>query len=133
MHKMLPLIPEEKTGLDTGFYKVFACQPTRYFSAPGRTEISGNHTDHQRGCVLAAAVDLHTRAAAKANGSQSIRILSKGYPLVEVMLTDLSPVEAEKTPPRPLFGVWRLGLCGWVMQWAVSMPMWNRLCCPAPV
>ena len=31
-----------------------------YFSAPGRTEISGNHTDHQHGCVLAAAVNLET-------------------------------------------------------------------------
>ena len=32
------------------------------FSAPGRTEISGNHTDHQHGCVLAAAVNLETVA-----------------------------------------------------------------------
>ena len=36
--------------------------PTYFFSAPGRTEISGNHTDHQHGCVLAAAVNLETVA-----------------------------------------------------------------------
>lgn len=35
---------------------------TYFFSAPGRTEISGNHTDHQHGCVLAAAVNLETVA-----------------------------------------------------------------------
>ena len=96
MCDVLTLLPTEKAKLDAGFHKTFGCQPERYFSAPGRTEISGNHTDHQRGCVLAAAVDLHTRAAVKANGSQVIRILSEGYPLTEVMLTELSPVEAEE-------------------------------------
>ena len=35
----------------------------QYFSAPGRVELGGNHTDHQHGCVLAAAVDLEMRAA----------------------------------------------------------------------
>lgn len=102
MNAVLPLLQAEKAALDAGFLKAFGCQPARYFSAPGRTEISGNHTDHQRGCVLAAAVDLHTRAAVKENGSQTIRILSKGYPLTEIMLTDLSPVEAEKNTTAAL-------------------------------
>ena len=102
MRKILPMRPEEKVGLDMGFQEIFGCKPERYFSAPGRTEISGNHTDHQRGCVLAAAVDLHTRAAAKANSSQAIRIFSKGYPFTEVMLTNLSPVEAEKNTTAAL-------------------------------
>ena len=102
MHNVLPLLPEEKTGLDAGFLAAFGGRPERYFSAPGRTEISGNHTDHQRGCVLAAAVDLHTCAAAKPNGTQQIRIQSKGYPLVEVMSTDLTPVEGEKNTTAAL-------------------------------
>ena len=102
MYDVLSLLPAEKAALDAGFCKVFGCQPERYFSAPGRTEISGNHTDHQRGCVLAAAVDLHTRAAVKANGSKTIRILSAGYPMTEIMLTDLSPVEAEKNTTAAL-------------------------------
>ena len=102
MNAVLPLLPAEKTPLDAGFLKAFGCPPARYFSAPGRTEISGNHTDHQRGCVLAAAVNLHTRAAVKANGSQVIRILSEGYPLTEIMLTNLSPVEAEKNTTAAL-------------------------------
>jgi len=102
MKAVLPLVPAEKAALDAGFQKVFGCQPERYFSAPGRTEISGNHTDHQRGCVLAAAVDLHTRAAVRPNGTDYIRVQSQGYPLVEVMLTGLSPLEAEKNTTAAL-------------------------------
>ena len=45
------------------FKTVFGCKPNVLFSAPGRTELGGNHTDHQRGCVLAAAVDLDILAA----------------------------------------------------------------------
>ena len=59
------------------------------FSAPGRTEIGGNHTDHQHGRVLAAAVDLDTTAAVALNGRDSIRVLSEGYDLCEISL----PVE----------------------------------------
>ena len=102
MKNVLPLCPGEKAGLDKGFLEAFGSVPARYFSAPGRTEISGNHTDHQRGCVLAAAVDLHTRAAVKPNGTECIRIQSKGYPLTEVMLTELAPVEAEKNTTAAL-------------------------------
>ena len=52
-----------KETLDRGFAAAFGTEPQRYFSAPGRTEIGGNHTDHQRGRVLAAAVNLDTVAA----------------------------------------------------------------------
>ena len=45
----------------------------------GRTEISGNHTDHQRGCVLAAAVNLETVADVMLNGSNNIRVRSEGF------------------------------------------------------
>ena len=58
----LILNPKVKQQLDSCFFEVFQTMPERYFSAPGRTEISGNHTDHQHGCVLAAAVDLETVA-----------------------------------------------------------------------
>ena len=56
------------------------------FSAPGRTAISGNHTDHQHGCVLAAAVNLVTVAEVTLNHSGLIRVQSEGYPVVEVSL-----------------------------------------------
>ena len=85
----------EKTVLDQGFFAAFGTAPERYFSAPGRTEIGGNHTDHQRGRVLAAAVNLDTRAAVRVNGTDWIRIQSKGYPLCQINVQELTPVEAE--------------------------------------
>ena len=85
----------KKEALDMGFAANFGGTPERYFSAPGRTEIGGNHTDHQRGRVLAAAVNLDTVAAVRKNGTQIIRIQSKGYPISEVDLSCLEPVESE--------------------------------------
>lgn len=85
-----------KENLNKGFATAFGGTPERYFSAPGRTEIGGNHTDHQRGRVLAGAVNLDTVAAVKVNGTNVIRILSQGYPLCQVDLAVLEPVESEK-------------------------------------
>ncbi len=85
----------DKQILDAGFAAVFGGAPERYFSAPGRTEISGNHTDHQRGRVLAGAVNLDTVAAVRVNGSNVIRIQSKGYPMCEICLDELEPKESE--------------------------------------
>ena len=95
MSNFYHLTVEEKQNLDAGFAAAFGGDPERYFSAPGRTEISGNHTDHQRGHVLAAAVNLHTHAAVRCNGTDTIRILSKGYPMTVVDLKDLEPVASE--------------------------------------
>ena len=86
---------ECKRALDEGFQSVFGQMPQSYFSAPGRTEISGNHTDHQRGRVLAGAVNLDTQAAVRVNGTDKIRIQSKGYPMCQVELSQLEPVESE--------------------------------------
>lgn len=85
----------DKLTLDQGFASAFGGTPERYFSAPGRTEIGGNHTDHQRGRVLAAAVNLDTRAAVRINGTDTIRILSKGYPMCQVGLKVLTPQPEE--------------------------------------
>ena len=102
----LYLEPSQKTILDTGFAASFGCSPTRYFSAPGRTEIGGNHTDHQRGRVLAGAVNLDTVAAVRPNGTGTIRIQSKGYPLSVVDLSLLEPVESEiNSTPALIRGV----------------------------
>ena len=59
------------------------------FSAPGRTEIGGNHTDHQHGCVIAGSVNLDVIAAVSFNNENVVRIKSKGYPMDEVTLDDL--------------------------------------------
>ena len=100
------LSSDDKKVLDAGFAAAFGGAPERYFSAPGRTEIGGNHTDHQRGRVLAGAVNLDTRAAVRVNGTDIIRILSKGYPMSVVNVTELTPVEAEiNTTPALIRGV----------------------------
>ena len=78
-----------------GFSDTYGKENPRIFSAPGRTEIGGNHTDHQHGCVLAAAVDMDILAAALPNGTKKIRILSEGFAPDEVDLTDLSIKEDE--------------------------------------
>ena len=102
----LKLQPQQKNKLDAGFLAAFGCAPERYFSAPGRTEIGGNHTDHQRGRVLAGAVNLDTVAAVRCNGTDTIRILSKGYPMSVVDLKVLTPVAEEiNSTPALIRGV----------------------------
>ena len=94
MQKLI-LSQERIAALNAGFERTFGSAPVRYFSAPGRTEISGNHTDHQRGRVLAAAVNLDMQAAVRPNGTDTIRILSQGYPMSVVSLQELDPKPEE--------------------------------------
>ena len=82
-----------------GFCQTFGAgegTPVTICSAPGRTEICGNHTDHQHGRVLAAAVNLDFLACAAPNGTNTIRFQSEGWPLVEVELDTLEPLEGER-------------------------------------
>ncbi len=66
-------------------------------SAPGRTEIAGNHTDHNRGCVLAASVDMDCVAYAVPSGDDTVTLYSEGYstPFV-VDISDSNPNESER-------------------------------------
>ena len=73
-----------------------------HFSAPGRTEIGGNHTDHQHGCVIAAAVDMTTTAEVTLNGTNVIRVDSEGYRPVEIDLGDLNAKESERNTTAAL-------------------------------
>ena len=68
----------------------------RLFSAPGRTEVGGNHTDHQHGMVLAGSVDLDVIAIVSENATKTVRIKSAGYPMDEIDITDLSINPEEK-------------------------------------
>ena len=103
---VLTLDRHVQAALDAGFAAAFGGAPERYFSAPGRTEIGGNHTDHQRGRVLAGAVNLDTVAAVRLNGTDTIRIMSKGYPMSVVKATELTPVESEiNSTPALIRGV----------------------------
>ena len=82
--------------LSAAFRSLFKTEEAGIWSAPGRTEIGGNHTDHQHGKVLAGSVDADMLAAAALNGSDVVRIQSEGYPMMELRLDKLEPVESEK-------------------------------------
>lgn len=72
------------------------------FFSPGRVELAGNHTDHQKGRAMAAAVEQGIYAEAEPNGSRIIRICSEGYDPVVVDLDKLWPDEAEIGTPAAL-------------------------------
>jgi len=78
--------------------ELFNCEdgPVVLISAPGRTEIGGNHTDHNRGKVLAAAVNLDTVAAVSARSDMLVHLHSEGYPAMTLDLSDLQPREEER-------------------------------------
>jgi len=65
-------------------------EQTYTYAAPGRTELGGNHTDHQHGCVLAAAIHLKTTARVRKNGTNCICLRSQGYEPFRLELGDLS-------------------------------------------
>ncbi len=71
------------------FISLFGDEEVEIYSAPGRSEICGNHTDHQYGKVLAASVDIDTIAVAAATKEAQIRIKSEGYQWTEVDLQEL--------------------------------------------
>lgn len=64
--------------------------------SPGRTEIAGNHTDHEGGCVIAGAVDRYVEGIFSANDTGIVRIQSKGYGLMEINVLDLEPRAEER-------------------------------------
>lgn len=66
------------------------------FSSPGRTEVGGNHTDHNAGRVLAATVDLDLLAVAARRSDQVIQVTSEGYTPEALTLEELSPQESER-------------------------------------
>ncbi len=66
------------------------------YSAPGRTEIGGNHTDHQHGRVLAGSVNIDMIAAAAPNSLNQLRVQSEGYDLCVIDLADLAARKEEE-------------------------------------
>lgn len=86
---------ERYSKLMADFVKTYGTESVSLFTSPGRTEIGGNHTDHNYGRVLAGAVNLDNIAVAAANGTNTIRIKSAGYPEFSVELTDFQPKETE--------------------------------------
>ena len=66
--------------LETHYHELFGEGEPEFFSAPGRTEIIGNHTDHNGGKILAASITMDTICAAAPSGNNVVTIVSEGYP-----------------------------------------------------
>ncbi len=80
----------------SNFEELFGTERTiELFSAPGRTEICGNHTDHNHGRVLAAAINLDAIAVAGKNNENICRVKSDGYPMDVVELDNLEVLPHE--------------------------------------
>jgi galactokinase len=96
-----PQVLDEQTARYLNLLERFSAtfpdhQHAELFSSPGRTEVGGNHTDHNAGRILAAAVDLDIIAAVARNNSDVIRVQSEGYPISVVKLSELAAVEGER-------------------------------------
>ena len=86
-------------GLETTFG---AHAEAGLYSAPGRTEIGGNHTDHQHGRVLAGSVNIDMIAAAGPNSLNQLRVQSEGYDLCVIDLADLAARKEEENTTMAL-------------------------------
>ncbi|MCR4676914.1 MAG: galactokinase [Sphaerochaetaceae bacterium] len=82
--------------------EVFKTEPEALFSAAGRTELGGNHTDHNKGCILAASIDLSTMAAVSLKSEPVVEFYSEGYRPFSVDLSDTRPVGSEKGNTKAL-------------------------------
>lgn len=78
------------------FRELFGEKEVSVYSAPGRSEVCGNHTDHQHGHVLAAGVNLDAIGVAAAISKKVVRLMSGDAPMIECSLEQLAPVEEEK-------------------------------------
>ena len=85
-----------------GHTKLFKTQDAKLFSTAGRSELGGNHTDHNLGKVLAATINLDTIAAVSLRDDERVVLVSEGYPSVEIDLSSLEMVEAEKNTTEAL-------------------------------
>lgn len=102
-------IESQKSRYMSAVEKFTALYPNRndihVYSAPGRTEIGGNHTDHQHGCVIAGAVDLDVIGVAAFHDENIIRIKSEGYDEFAVSLDDLDVHIGEKGSSEIVRGI----------------------------
>ena len=95
--------------LQEKFTEEFGEAELRYFSAPGRTEIIGNHTDHNGGQILAGSITLDTICAAAPTDDGIITIVSEGY--------------RRRTARSPWLPAWQRLRRISAIRWAVSAPM----------
>lgn len=78
------------------YEELYGEQEVEIYSAPGRSEVGGNHTDHQHGEVLAASINLDAIAVVNKTEENVIKLLSDGYPMITVDLSDLEARKGEE-------------------------------------
>ncbi len=83
-------------GLLELFKKTYGDTEVAIYSAPGRSEVCGNHTDHQNGEVLAASINLDAIAVVSENDDNVIKVVSDGYPMITVELNSLDKQPGDK-------------------------------------
>ena len=80
------------------FEELYGAGEAEIYSAPGRSEVGGNHTDHQHGEVLAASINLDAIAIVRKSNKNQIQLLSDGYPMITADLSSLEKkIEEEGT------------------------------------
>ena len=101
------LQPDRYANAVSEFNKAFeGTDPAAVFSAPGRTEIGGNHTDHQHGEVLAASINKDAIAVVSPRDDNMVNVLAEGFGMTNIDLNDLSLREDEKgSTPALIRGV----------------------------
>ena len=104
--------PERYCRAIDKFCTLFGDGELSLFSAPGRTEVGGNHTDHQHGCVLAGSVDLDVIAVVAPSEKPEIVIQSEGYPMDTVHLEHLGAVPQEEGKAISLIR----GMCAFLQE-----------------
>lgn len=93
------MVPYQKERFQKGickFEELYGAGEVEVYSAPGRSEVGGNHTDHQHGEVLAASINLDAIAVVRKMQNNVIELLSEGYEKICVDLSDLEKKEEEE-------------------------------------
>ena len=98
-----------------------------YVHAPGRSEISGNHTDHEGGHVIAGSLDVAVDGIAVATDTNKVRVADEGYPTFEIALDTLDVQESRRARPQASCAVWPTKS----LLWALS-PRASTSSSPAP-
>ena len=82
------------------FEELFGDKEVELYSAPGRSEVCGNHTDHQNGHVLATSINLDAIAVAALADDGRIRLVSDDYPMIEMNIRDLERRKRRRNPQQ---------------------------------
>ncbi len=101
--------------------KLFGNSTPMLFSASGRTEIAGNHTDHNLGLVIGASINLDTIAAVTKRDDSIVTFISEGFPLITVDISDTEVKESEKNTTNSLIR----GIANGFIKRGVSVGGWN--------